>query len=396
MSLFQKRSGPFPEPTVSPFPGVSAFGGANSDHALKIAAVWASVRLLADAVSMMPVNGYTFRDGQRVPLSSPPQLLVQPAYRSTVQDWVYAVMVSLLLKGNAYGRVTQRDGNGVATQIDLVDASFVEVSQDHASGQVVYKFHGGVVPTLDVFHVRAFTVPGHIKGLSPVGYAAATLGSVHSAEEFGREFFTDGAHPSSILTTDASINQDQAKTIKERFLAAVSGREPAVLGAGIKWQSVQVSPEESQFLETQRFGVNQIARFFGVPPEMIGGSPEGNMTYTNVTQRAMDFLTYSVQPWLTRLESALSAQLPNVRHVMFDTSVLVRLDAVAKWQVNEARVNTGAAIINELRAEDGNSPVDWGKEPFLPGIKTPAAAAAIKAAAETKAAVAPEEVPSGQ
>lgn len=389
MSLFQRRSGgPFPEPIVNPFPGVSVFGGPAATMASALAndAVWACVRLLAESVSMMPLHAYTIRDGRRVPIADP-VLLTSPAAFTTSGEWVYQMLVSLLLRGNAYGQVLARDGMGYPTQVEIVDPDTVAwVRKDDKTWGL--RVGGVEQDRTDVFHVRAYPVPGQPAGLSPIKYAAArALGLSAAAAAFGEGFFTQGAHPTAVITTDQPLNETQARTLKDRILASIRGREPAVIGGpGIKWAPMQIAPEESQFLETQKLTVTQIARVFGVPAEMIGGEASNSMTYANVTQRAMDFLTYAVQPWLTRLEAAISGLLPAQRHVRFDTSVLVRLDALTQAQVDEIRLNTGVRVVNEVRTAIDAPPVEWGDEPYLPGIKTAAAAAAIKADSDGPAA----------
>lgn len=375
MSLFQRRSaGPFPEPIVSPFPGVSPFGwfGASSASALQNDSVWACVRLLAESVSMMPLHAFTWRDGRRVPISTDPDLLVAPAPFTTTPDWVYQIMVSLLLRGNAVGLPLARDGLGYPTQVEIQDPDLVQWYRA-VDGTWRVRVAGVDYDRQDVFHVRAFPVAGQPFGLSPIKYAAArTLSTAAAAQAFGEGFFTQGAHPTAVITTDQPLNEVQARALKDRIQSSVKGREPAVIGgAGIKWTQMQVAPEESQFLETQRMSVTQIARVYGVPPEMIGGEASNSMTYANVTQRAMDFLTYSVQPWLTRLEAAISGLLPARRHVRFDTSVLVRLDALTQAQVDDYRLKTAVKTINEVRTAIDAAPVPWGDVPFLPSM-TPA------------------------
>ncbi|AAT90039.1 hypothetical protein ATY41_02755 [Leifsonia xyli subsp. xyli] len=380
MSLFQKRSNgdsPFPVPPVSPFLGVSLFGGTTSDQSMRIAGVWACVRLLAETVSMMPLHAFTVRNGVHVPITDPP-LIQRPAARDTMQDWLYQLMVSMLLRGNGYGQIVAHDRYGYPVQIEILDLERVSMSQD-TTGVWTYTVNGVTVDSSTIFHIPAFRMPGNPKGLSPIAYAARTLGTVTAAESFGQGFFTDGAHPSSILTTDQPVSEENAQKIKARLVAAVNGREPAVLGAGVKWQAVQVTPEESQFLATQQFGISQIARIFGVPAELIGGgAPGSSITYANVTQRAMDYLTYSVQPWLTRIESAMFPLMPKRQHVRFDTSELVRLDPEAKWRVNAEKLNTASASINEVRADDDAPPVEWGDKPYLPAVKTTAAGIALQ------------------
>ena len=380
MTLFgSRRSSPFPEPVISPFPGVSIFGGATAtmSGAMQNDAVWASVRLLADAVSMMPVHAFTYRAGQRVPIPDP-MILTEPEPYTTFATWIYQFMVSCLLRGNLYGVPISHDGNGYVQQAQIVDPDHCSWRKSNGVWQVTI---GGVqYARSDILHVPAFPVPGSPEGLSPIKYAAnRPLAVANAAAAFGESFFQDGAHPSALISTDQPLTTTQAKQVKDAVEANAHGREPLVLGGpGIKWTAMQIAPEESQFLLTQQYTVTQIARVFGVPPEMIGGQSTNSMTYANVTQRAMDFLTYCVQPWLTRIEAALSALLPAERHVRFDTSVLVRLDALTQAQVDEVHLTAGAKVINEVRQTIDLSPVSWGDEPYLPGMKTAAAAAALK------------------
>jgi len=394
-----------PEPIAAPFPGTSPFSGwtgdAKSDSALRSSAVWACVRLLSDSVSMMPISAYTMRNGIREPIPNPP-LIVAPAASTTMTDWVYEVMVSALLAGNAYGRIVRRDSLGYPAQIELAAPDGVRVNRDR-DGNPQYIFNGVPVPTEDVWHFKAYRYPGATKGLSPIQYAAKTIATDQAVAEFALGFFRDGAHPSAVLATDQPVNQDQSRTIKDRFVAAVRGREPVVLGNGVKYQQIQISPEESQFLETQKYGVAEICRIFGVPPEMVAAEAGNSLTYANVEQRGMDFLTYSVQPWLTKLESALFPLLPGQKHLRFDTSVLIRTDfettmkataiGIASKQMtdDEARAYRDAPpLTDEQRAELALQPFDVS----LTGLpKTlPAAPAAVDApVAETAPAPAPAE-----
>lgn len=386
MSLFKRSGNPFPLPPVAQFPGVSMMSTGSpttNDQAMRVGAVWSCVRLLAESVSMMPLQGFNLdAGGNRIPLARTPQLLLSPdpTPGMTLAGWVYQIMVSLLLSGNCYGQIVQTDGFGYPTSIKILNPELVQMKQDQKTGRWTYTVRGlgEGLGSDTIWHIPAFLMPGSPVGLSPIKYAAVTTGTLSAVENFARGFFEDGAHPTSVLLSDQSINQDQARTIKDRVMAAVNGREPAVLGAGVKWEQIQVTPEESQFLETQKFGIAQIARLYGVPPEMVGGHAENGMTYANVTQRGMDFLTYSVQGWLTRIEAALYPLLPGVKHICFDTSVLIRLDPISKWESNRLRLDSGTSNINEIRAEEGLGPVAWGKVPWLPGIKTTAAGQAIQ------------------
>lgn len=352
MSLFRREQRQWqPEPIVPPFPGTDALGrgGAPSiDRAMQVSAVWACVRLLADSVAMMPLHGYTVRGGVRIPSPDPP-LFVNPSADATTAEWVYMTMVSLLLRGNAYGQTVRRSGDGYPLQIELMDPDCVGLRADD-QGRPVYTYNGVEVNQRDVVHLRAFRMPGRRQGLSPIQYAASQINTDSAVSKFALDFFKQGAHPSSILSTPQVLTQPQTQTIKERFLAAVRDREPAVLTGDLKYEQIQVKPNESQFLETQKYGVAEIARIFGVPPEMIAAEAGNSMTYANVEQRALDFLTYSVQPWLSRLESAYAQLLPGQRHVRFDTSVLTRTDFLTTMQATAIGIASKQTTPDEGRA----------------------------------------------
>lgn len=360
MSLFRREHRQFePEPPVSPFPGTDRYGRGGApgvDRAMQVSAVWACVRLLADSVSMMPLHGYTMRGNIRVPTDDPP-LIVRPSADATTAEWVYMTMVSLLLRGNCYGRIVRRDSSGFPMQVELVDPDQVGYRSDPDSGAPIYTFGGKSVNDADVMHLRAFRAPGRRLGMSPIQYAATQINTDAAVSKFGLDYFEQGAHPSSILSTPAVLTQTQSQTIKDKFKAAVRDREPAVLTGDLKYEQIQVKPNESQFLETKKYGVAEIARIFGVPPEMIAAEAGNSMTYANVEQRALDFLTYSVQPWLTRLESAYAQMLPGRRHVRFDTSVLTRTDFLTTMQATAIGIASKQTTPDEGRALRDEAPL---------------------------------------
>lgn len=354
MSLFKREAArelrqAFPEPIIAPYPGGPGSGsGASISTALQVSAVWACVRLIADSVSMMPVRAFTLDGPTRKPIPDPP-LLVNPSSDAGMCDWLYMLVVSLMLRGNAYGRIARRDSLGYPMQIEWIHPDNVSVRSDNA-GNLIYTVAGKEIPKEDVAHVRAYRMPGSALGLSPIQYAASAIQTDRSVQEFAYGFFRDGAHPSSILMSDEEFTQDQARTIKERFVASIQGREPSVLTGGMKYEQIQVSPNESQFLETQKYNVAQISRIFGVPPEMIAAEAGNSMTYANVEQRSLDFLTYSVQPWLTRLEAFLGTLLPGKRHVRFDTAVLLRTDLETRLKATAIGIASHQLLPDEARA----------------------------------------------
>src|SRR4029453_4923977 len=244
-------------------------------------------------------------------------------------------------EGNAYGLIVGRDGAGLLpAQVELLDAHRVNVTvQD---GAVVYRVDGREVDPADLWHVRAFTTPGNVLGLSPVAHARQAVGLGLGAEQYAAKLFGQSAIPSGVLTTDQHIKRQDALDLKEGWKAAHKGRRDiAVLGDGARFQAITIPPEEAQFLETTRANVATIARYFGVQPELIGGESGGSLTYANVEQRALDFLQFCLRPWIVRTELALSALLSSTKTVKFNAAGLVRTDLLTRYQAHESAIRSG-------------------------------------------------------
>jgi HK97 family phage portal protein len=323
--------------------------------AMQHSAVWACVNLIAGSISTLPLAAY--RRGDREPLPDLPPILRTPAAGWSLPDFLYAALQSLLLRGNTYGLIVDRAGAGLLpSQVELLAPERVGVTVPN--GTVEYRVDGQPVDPASIWHVRAFCAPGNVEGLSPIAHARQAIGLGLAAEKFASQFFGESATPSGLLTTDQRITAEQAYEFKERWAARHQGRRDiAVLGDGAKFQAVSISPEESQFLETTRANVATIARYYGVQPELIGGESGGSLTYANVEQRALDFLTFGLRPWLVRLEVALSALLASKTDVKFNAAALVRTDLLTRYQAHESAIRAGWKTRNEVRDLEDLAPL---------------------------------------
>jgi HK97 family phage portal protein len=348
-----------PEPVVPPFLGAATTGYSNvaarPDSALVVPAVWACVQLLAGTVSMMPLR--TFRTTPTVPAKiNDPAVVSNPAAGMTQSEWLHMLMVSLLLRGNAYGLKTTLDGMARATQVELLNPDTVHV--DVQDGAVKYLLGPERVNVTDrMWHVRGFTLPGAKVGLSPIEAAAMAIGVDLASRRFGRDFFEGGGVPKATLTSDQTLTPDQAREAKERMLLATANRDPLVLGSGLTYTPISLRPDESQFLETQQANISEIARFFGIPAEMVGGKTGSSLTYANVEQRSLDFLTYGVAFWLKRVEDAFFDLLPQPQFVKFDTGALLRTDAETQAKVRVQYVAGKVLPPSRILQEMGEPPL---------------------------------------
>ena len=230
-----------------------------------------------------------------------------------------------------------------------------------ANGPVEWRVDGQLVDPASIWHVKAYCAPGQVLGLSPIEHARQTLGVGLAAEKYGARWFGDNATPSGVLTSDQRIDQQSADAFKARWKSAHQGRRDiAVLGQGAKFQPVTISPEESQFLGTIQANVNAVARIFGVPPEMIAGTTAGHEAYTSPEMRSLDLLTYSIRPWLVRLENAISALLPATQRARFNAGGMVRTDLKSRYEAHKLAIEAGFLTVNEVRALEDRGPLAQG------------------------------------
>lgn len=368
----ERRASPFPEPPIPPnsLAGVGNFARVDlsrTESSLQKVAVYACVNLVATVAETMPLDYFP---RPRETQALPPWLADLGGDGYGLPDWLYQYVYSAMLRGNVVGGVGQRNRTrGTPTLIQLQHPDLVGAWLDE-DGKPEWRFNGQKVPTDDVWHKRVHPVPGRLMGLSPIAVHALTIGTGIAALQFGAQWFQEGGHPSSILSSDQNLNSAQAATAKERFMAAVHGRrEPAVLGNGWKYQQIQIAPNESQFLETNNYTATECCRIFGPGfAEIFGYETGGSLTYSNIEQRSLDLLTYAVDPWLVRIERALSGLLPRPQMVRFNRAALVRTDLLTRYKAHVLALQNRFKTVDEVRGDEDMAPVPWGSVPNTPPL----------------------------
>lgn len=332
---------------------------ASESDALSLWAVFASVRLLADSVASLPLHLY--RDlgdrRQRVRASS---LFDRPSAYGTQYDWVYQCMTSLLLHGNAYGLITSRDGYGYPTTIEWLRADRVSCIEGDSPYSAQWYYNGRELNSENLFHLRAFTLAGHLLGVSPIRQFALEISSGLSALKYGNDWFDNGGiPPGTFKNANATVDQTQADLIKARLVQAIHSRQPLVYGQDWDYNPIAVPPEEAQFLASMKLTASQIAAIYDVPPERVGGERGGSLTYATEEQDQIRFAT-SVQKWCTRLEHAFFGLLPERQYVRFNVDAMIRTDIKTRHDVFKIDREIGLKSIDELRMLDDLEPLPNG------------------------------------
>jgi len=327
------------------------------ESALRLSTVWGCVRLLSDSVSTLPLHVY--RGDDRDPIPTPPLLQRPSADFPELADWLWAVMASLLLRGNAWGVITDRRGAGLLpAQVDLVHPDRVAVTTD-GDGLRVIRVNGEEVNPADVFHVKAYPWPGQLEGLSPIAYARESIGLGLAAEKYGARFFGDSAIPSGVITSDQRIGREAALLMKAewRNRHGRKQRDVAVLGSGARFQPITINPDEAQFLGTIKANVSTICRFYGVPPVMMAGETGGHEDYSSPEMRGVEFLTFSLRPWLARVERAVTGLLPSTQRAKFNPGGFVRATLRDRYEAHKVAIEAGFLTRNEVRELEDRPPL---------------------------------------
>lgn len=362
MSLFFNRTASLSSmltsaglPTRSGTSGVSV----TSDTALRHSAVWACLRLRADLISTTPLDAFRRAAGVQVEVPKPPLLVNPGGERIGIEEWLYSSQFDLDRFGNDFGIITERDGLQLPRRVDLVPAQ--ESSVIVRKGEIDhYKIAGQKYDPRDIWHERQFTVPGLPVGLSPIAYAAWSIGTYLSAQEFALDWFGSGAAPSGHLrnTLVPTIDPKDADAIKSRFKNAVKGRDLFVTGRDWEYEMSSVPANTTMFLEEMKYGVSDVCRFLGVPGDLIDAETStGSVTYASITQRNLQLLIMNLQPAFIRREKALSRALPAPRYVKFNTDAAVlRMDPEARSRKLIAEVSGRLISPSEAREIDNRQP----------------------------------------
>jgi len=326
---------------------------------LGVSVVLGCVSLLADSVASMPLRAYTIgKDGQRI-MRPLPDVLVDPDPESNTYELIHQMMASLALHGNAYIKIDRdRSGNMIGL-VPLHPYQMQVLPTGDMTGRR-YLHLGNEMDREDMLHLRWFTPPQSLVGISPLNQSRNLVGLAIAMDRHLAQFYGEGATPSSILMTDQKLTLDQARIIQGTWEATHKRhRRPAVLSDGLKWQPITTSAADQQMIQTREQIIRDIARIFRVPSHLIGAMGD-NQTYQNVEQASLNFLTHTIAPWIRRLETAISTILDPEDDVAFDTSTLLRTDALTRARVNELNIKMGARSPNEVRQIEGMEPYIGG------------------------------------
>lgn len=361
-----------------------------NDSAMRHSAVWACLRLRADLISTMPMDVFRRVNGMQVEMPKPPILVNPGGERVDMCEWLYSSQVDLDRAGNAIGLITEVNALGLPARIDLQMLS--ECSVQVVKGKLTYRIGGVSYDPSKVWHERQYTVSGLEVGLSPVAYAAWSIGEYLSIQDFALSWFGGGAVPKARMKNTAkTINNEEAEKVKSRYRATTQNGDLFVYGADWEYDFMQAQNQGMEWIEGKRYGVTDIARFFGAPGDLIEAAVStGTITYANISQRNLQFLIMNLQPAIYRRELRLSKLLPQPRYVKLNTDALLRMDPQTRAQVTATRIGSRTLAPSEAREYDNLPPFTDSQLAEFDRLFPPKAAAAPVAASRSLRSAAAE------
>lgn len=339
----------------------------NERSAMQLTAVYACVRILAEGIAGLPLHLYKCgKNGSREKaVDHPLYFLLHDEPNPEMTSFVFreTLMTHLLLYGNCYCQII-RDGRGQVAALYPLMPNQMLVDRDE-KGQLYYTYlrsgeeadtmKKGTVYLLpeDVLHIPALGFDSLV-GYSPIAMAKNSIGMGLACEEYGAKFFANGAAPSGVLEHPGTIKD--ITRLRESWNAIYGGSKNAgkvaILEEGMHYSSISISPNEAQFLETRKFQVDEIARIFHVPPHMIGDLERS--TFSNIEQQSLEFVKYTLNPWVCRWEQALTRSLLSPKEkreysIKFNVDGLLRGDYQSRMNGYAVGRQNGWMSANDIR-----------------------------------------------
>ena len=357
------------------------FGRSNSGEqvdeksAMQIATVYACVRLLAESVAQLPLHLYkcTDDDGQEKAKGHPLYKILyrEPNPEMTSFSFWEAMMTHLLLWGNAYAQVVRDGRNGILGLYPLLPEN-VEIDRTE-KGELYYIYHaytdekpGEINKDVNFRRDEILHIPGlgfnGLVGFSPIAMMKNALGTNIAVEKYGSSFFKNNGQPLGVLEHPGVLKDPQK--IRDNWMDTYGGpnnaHKIALLEEGMQYKAISLPPEDSQFLSTREFGVEEICRIFRVPPHMVQDLKRA--TFSNIEHQAIDYVVHTLDPWLVRIEKAIVKDLlveeeKDDYFPKFNVDGLLRGDYKSRMDGYSVGISTGIISPNEARRKENMPPL---------------------------------------
>lgn len=347
--------------------------GVNEDTALNFSAVFRATAILASSIASLPLDLFQKTDSGRQKMQSHPasRLISEPSPDTTGFVLRESMQASLSLWGNAYAYI-HRDSSGRFGELEFVKPKDVYV--DRINRRLWYTMAGirpSAIPYQDVIHIPGLSFDG-VKGKSVIACMREAVGLGLAAQDFGATFFGNGASLDGVIETPGELTDASYNRLKNSWNSRHTGLDKAhgtaILEGGSKYTRIGIPPEDAQFLETRKFQVTEIARYFGVAPHLLYDLERS--TNNNIEAQGVEFVQYSLMQFVRRWDDELTRKLltPKERETMYfrhNLNGLMRADTAARSSYYNSLIATGVLSPNQVAALEDLPTFDGGDQHFM-------------------------------
>lgn len=347
------------------------------ERILQISTVWRCVSLISTLTATLPLDVLeTDRQDNRskVGMDNPLARLLRfsPNQYMTAQDFREAMTMQLCFYGNAYALIERNSVGDVVSLLPLMSAN-MDVRLE--GKKLVYRYQRDTeyanFPQKDIFHLKGFGFNGLV-GLSPIAHACKSAGVAVAMEDQQRDFFANGAKSPQLLKTDKILTKEQRTQVEENFKEIAGGpvkKRLWILEAAFESSAIGVTPQDAEMMASRKFQVSELARFFGVPPHLVGDVEKSTSWGTGIEQQNLGFLQYTLQPYISRWENCIQRWLLKPEqvgkfHAEHNLDGLLRGDSASRAAFMKAMGEAGLRTINEMRRLDNMPPLPGGDVAF--------------------------------
>lgn len=341
-----------------------------ADKAIQLSAVWACVRLLSESISTLPLKIYIRQpDGSRKAATNHPAYSIlcrKPNSEMTPSRFMLMVVASICLRGNAFIE-KKFIANRLVSLVPLLPQNMVVKRLTTGALEYKYTENGNerVIPVKNIMHIRGFGLDG-ICGMMPMKTGRDVIGSAMAVEESAAKIFEQGLQSSGFLTAEQALNDEQRERLR-KYMAKFTGSKNAgkimVLEGGLKYQGVTMNPEDAQMLESRSFSIEEICRWFRVPPFMVGHTTKQSSWASSLEGMNLQFLTHTLRPLLVNIEQEIGrCLLDSDDEVFAEFSVegLLRADSVGRAAYYTSALQNGWMSRNDVRRLENMPPIEGG------------------------------------
>lgn len=351
--------------------GVNSSSGmvVNEQSMLSLSAVWACTRLISETIATLPLSMYEkTTDGKRIATQHPLQFIIhdQPNADCTASVFWESVIAAMLLRGTARAEKLMVGDRLVGLSF-LAPSRLAITRKSDGTCQYNYTEESGrqrVIPASRIFAIPGFSLDGK-NGVSVIHYGANVFGSALSADSAANKTFENGLMPTTYYKMDRVLNKDQRDEFRESLTGisgAVNAGKSPLLEGGMSVDTIGINPNDAQLLESRSFSVEEICRWFRTPPFMVGHSEKSTSWGTGIEQQMIGFLTFTLAPWLKRVEQAISKDLlspvDRLRYYpKYSVEGLLRADSSGRSAFYSSMVNNGIFTRDEVRELEDRAPM---------------------------------------